>query len=532
VLVHTLSPQGTRNAPELDTRNNGPAAAAAGSRSHIWWGALFVGLLSLALYITTLAPGLLWEDAAHLQLHAVRGMLQGSAGSHPAWVWIAHQFTKIPLGDILWRVNLVSAVAGALALGILYLAMREVGLEQTPALLATLALSISHTFWSYAVRAEIYVFAAAVAMMLVWAGLRWYHTGRPAYLLGLGFVAGLGYGAHLLVFLYLPGLLWLFWAQRARLRMRDLGLAALAALLAASPWIALTVRDAYAQHMSASQTVRWALFTFEGDDFGHLMFSFAPRYLPAAFAEWLAFLGLQFVGFGFLLGIAGLAVIWRTAGRQVAVFILLLYLGAMAFSFGYRVGDRYVFYLPSYLPFAFWIGFGAQWFLQRIRGFGRLTRSSILGALTFALVVIPVSTYRLAPALASRGITFRDTRHVPGPQGAYYFLWPPKAGYNDPVVFAHEALGVAPANAVLLANPVLAYPLECIQALEKLRPDVTVGYCCEGLGQAIAEAGARPVVAADMLPPTVLEASLGPDYSVRKLGPLYLVIKNASVGGN
>ena len=72
--------------------------------------ALFVGVLGLGLYWATLAPTVLWSDGGHLQLNAVRGLLQGSAGSHPVWVWVAHQFTKIPLGDIAGRVNLVSAV--------------------------------------------------------------------------------------------------------------------------------------------------------------------------------------------------------------------------------------------------------------------------------------------------------------------------------------------------------------------------------------------------------------------------------------
>ena len=101
-----------------------------------WGDAMLIALVALGLYWGTLAPTVLWGDGGHLQLQAVKGVLQASAGSHPLWVWIAHQFAAIPLGDVAARVNLVSGLFGALTLALLYLILWELGLDRKPASLA------------------------------------------------------------------------------------------------------------------------------------------------------------------------------------------------------------------------------------------------------------------------------------------------------------------------------------------------------------------------------------------------------------
>ncbi len=116
-----------------------------------WSDVILIALLALGLYWATLATTVLWGDSGHLQLQAVKGVLQASAGSHPLWVWIAHQFARIPVGDVAARVNLVSALFAALTVGLLYLILWEGGLDREPAALAVLAFGVSHTFWSKAI---------------------------------------------------------------------------------------------------------------------------------------------------------------------------------------------------------------------------------------------------------------------------------------------------------------------------------------------------------------------------------------------
>ncbi|OQY83096.1 MAG: hypothetical protein B6D40_07575 [Anaerolineae bacterium UTCFX3] len=69
---------------------------------------LVIGILALALYVRTLAPSLLWGDSAEFQtLCATLGMTHPSG--YTSHLFICKLFTLIPLKNIAWRANLMSA---------------------------------------------------------------------------------------------------------------------------------------------------------------------------------------------------------------------------------------------------------------------------------------------------------------------------------------------------------------------------------------------------------------------------------------
>src|SRR5215211_3473956 len=88
--------------------------------------AVLIGLSALALYIRTLAPSLLWGDSAEFQtLSYTLGMTHPSG--YMTQIMLGKLFTYIPVGDIAYRVNLMSAFFGALAVGEMYLIVRLLG---------------------------------------------------------------------------------------------------------------------------------------------------------------------------------------------------------------------------------------------------------------------------------------------------------------------------------------------------------------------------------------------------------------------
>jgi hypothetical protein len=497
------------------------------SKAGIKRDALLLALVGIVLYGTTVAPTVLWGDGGHLQLNAVQGILNGSAGSHPAWVWIAHQFTKIPIGDIAWRVNMVSAIFGATTISLVYMILREMHLKRGPSILATLALMVSHTFWSHAVRAEVYTLTLTLMSLLMWVMLRWHHTEQGKYLIGASLILGIGLTVHLIVALYVPALLWLVWRHRDQLDFLKVTACTLAVVIGVSPLVILLIRDTQTHGLIGQEILRWALFSFEGYDFSNAFFDFSVRYFPSDLFQLLAFLGIQFVGPAGVLGIVGAFWIWRTARRDTALYLLFLYVGSVVFAFAYRVGDRYVFYLPSYLPFVVWIGFGMQWITERLNSTNvnyHRKKIWLYAILTILIVGIPIGTYRIAPELVSRGLTFRESRRVPGPGGKYFFLWPPKTGYNDPRVYAEQTLAILPKNAVILIEPNLAEPLKFIQAIEGVRPDVTVQYCCWDLS-ILEQAEERPIILADVAPEVYPIEQLNEEYEIKPLGSVYLLTR-------
>ena len=78
-----------------------------------WTLAGFLFLLSLGLYIRTLAPGVLPGDSAEFQVLAHQLGIAHCPG-YPIYLLLAKLFTLLPFGEIAYRVNLFSAFMAAL----------------------------------------------------------------------------------------------------------------------------------------------------------------------------------------------------------------------------------------------------------------------------------------------------------------------------------------------------------------------------------------------------------------------------------
>ena len=83
-----------------------------------WQAFVAATLVTLAVYLFTLAPNVTLEDSGEL---ATASMYAGvpHAPGYPFWTIYSWAFTKlIPFGNIAWRVSVSSAVAAALACGL------------------------------------------------------------------------------------------------------------------------------------------------------------------------------------------------------------------------------------------------------------------------------------------------------------------------------------------------------------------------------------------------------------------------------
>lgn len=485
--------------------------------------ALALTAAALLLYISTLAPTVVWGDDATLQLAAVKGDFHASAGSHPAWIALAHLFTKLPLGESAYRVNLAAAFAAALTIGPLFLALRTLRVSQPASVMAVSAWMISHTFWAHAVRPETYALTMATLAVVVWTALRRYQFGRMRDLLFLGLAWGAAISTHLLAFLYLPAVLWLLIARRHLLRPSEIIALICATLVAVAPLGWLLWRDSRILGMDLGEALRWAIFTFEGYDFSRQMFHWSLASFPSDLQQWLLYLGYQFVGPALLLGITGCVVSWHRLPSQLAFFVLLLYGISVLFAFSYEVGDRYVFYLPSYLAFVIWIAVGADSVLSHLEkriGYGK--HLILLSFLMISILVMPVITYRATPDLMQKAnFTFRKGRYVPGPNSRYFVLWPPKSGYYDARDYAEAVLARMPQNGVLLADPILATPIVFLQNVEGLRRDVSVLYCCWEIESIIQAHREQPLALADIYPEIYPVSRLTKDFIILSDGPIY-----------
>jgi len=116
--------------------------------------ALFLG--GLVAYLSTLAPGPLDGDAALFQYTPwVLGVTYPTG--YPTYILLGRLWTTlVPIGSVAYRMNLLSAVCGALALALLYPAARRLLEQRLAALLAVLIFATLPTYWRWATEAKIY----------------------------------------------------------------------------------------------------------------------------------------------------------------------------------------------------------------------------------------------------------------------------------------------------------------------------------------------------------------------------------------
>ena len=88
---------------------------------------LLASVMSFAVYLGTLAPGVTLENAGEL-LTASHGLGVPHPPGYPAWTLLAAIWQRIvPFHNIAWRVNLMCAFFGALAVGLLALLISKSG---------------------------------------------------------------------------------------------------------------------------------------------------------------------------------------------------------------------------------------------------------------------------------------------------------------------------------------------------------------------------------------------------------------------
>ena len=154
-------------------------------------GLAAVGLFAaaLAVYVHTLAPSVaaLFDDSLEFPL-VVHQLAIAHPTGYPLYTLLGRLAVEA-LGaqqNPAWAVNLLSAVAAALTVALVYLASRELARRRLPPLLGATALACSPIFWSQAVIAEVYTLNTAFVAALLWLALRWARrplaeaTARPA----------------------------------------------------------------------------------------------------------------------------------------------------------------------------------------------------------------------------------------------------------------------------------------------------------------------------------------------------------------
>jgi hypothetical protein len=386
--------------PSADTPPYGPPL-----RAYPWQPALALPIFAgaLGMYGLTLAPTVvaMFDDSLELQLVTYQLGIVHPTG-YPLYTLLGWLFTRLPVGDVAYRVNLMSAIFAAATVALVYLIGLELASQPSPpsdqahldharwpwantlaALIGALTLAVSPVFWSQATLAEVYTLNAAFVAAILWLSVRierqaksQTHPYPEKSLLALAFLLGLSLTHHRSTVLLLPAIIFYLWrplggwrhsqARESQSRSHLTGLLRAWVKLAAAFSIPLllylyiplrghvgsldgTYSNTLAgfwQHITASG---YRVFIFE-NPFG------SDRGASFYFALFLT----QFGPLNIAAGLVGLGALRSGQHRGLTLIAFGTY---FAFNVFYRVADVQVFFIPCFLIWALWIGAAAGWLL-------------------------------------------------------------------------------------------------------------------------------------------------------------------------
>ena len=167
-----------------------------------WAVPLLIGLLAGALYARQAAPSVGGGNSGEFQVMA---HLLGIAHppSYPLYLLLAKGASLLPLpGDVAWRINLLTAVLGGVAValsGVLALLLTPGRGAALAAAVCAVAVGAMPRLWTLAVEAEVFTLHLALVLAFWIALVRW-RAAPPArrgrWLLLAGLLAGLGLANH------------------------------------------------------------------------------------------------------------------------------------------------------------------------------------------------------------------------------------------------------------------------------------------------------------------------------------------------
>jgi len=433
-------------------------------------GYFFLFIFSLAFYLYTLAPDVLWNDSPIFQLRIFLGDYIGNLGlalSHPLYIFIGKLFSFLPFGNMAYKANLVSAVFGALTVSNIFLLLRKWNVDYQGAVLASLTLMVCHTFWFNSVIAEVYTLYTFLFLIELILLTQYLEMGQKKYLFCLFLVNGLNISNHLLallnfvVYFIFSFLLFL----RHKITRRDFFFLCLTAFFGALPYEILIIKDLFHSH-SFVLTLQSA---FVGNSaWGAHVFN--TRFFSVRnFKNFLLFLGMNFPVFHIYFAALGLKRIWK--GWNVGYRTLFggIFLINFLFAFRYTVADQYVFYLPVYIFVVLGIGLG----LNRDR-----TRKSCraVSILLFFSVISPVFIYQHLPHLVNKyNIDFGVKREISYRDHYKYYLNPSKRNDYSARKYALHVARQTEKGSIIIPDYTIINTLLYFQRAEGIGHDYIIG---------------------------------------------------------
>lgn len=356
--------------------------------------ASLVGLAALLIYLKTLAPSVTFVDAGELAAVACTLGIAHPTG-YPLFTLLGWLFSKLPIAsEEIVRLNMMAAFFCAAGVFVFYHLAHVVlsGVFGTPnarkkadnvvacrvaSAGAALLLAFSETYWSQAVAVEVYALHVFFLSLVTFTFLRavlhdeWFmgerqQSGSTRWWYLFAFALGLSFTNHMTTILLAPGFLYLYFATQGfgQDSWKRITRLLVPFLLGFSVYLYLPLRASHAPVLNWGNPVTLEKFLWHWTGKQYRVWIFSSTEVAGRQLQYfLASLPYEFAYVGVLLAIAGIMLLWR-GNKQLAITLLLLFLGCVFYSINYDIHDIDSYFLLAYFCIALAGSVGLLWLFR------------------------------------------------------------------------------------------------------------------------------------------------------------------------
>ncbi|MGI4789835.1 MAG: protein O-mannosyl-transferase family [Janthinobacterium lividum] len=322
--------------------------------------AIALAFTVFCVYLRTLCPTVYWGDCAELATVVVTMGIPHPTG-YPLYCLLGKAWTLLlPMGSLVWRLNVMSAFFGALAVACCYGFARALALPRPLALMAAGLLAFTYTFWQQCLITETYSLAAFFTCLLLFLAARWKANGqRPKDLRLFAVAYGFTLTSHQTNTLFLPGFIaFILWSAPALRNWKDksvckewaktLGMGALPLLTYL--YLPLRARMHPAYNWGDVETPFAFFYHVTGQAYSQWLFYDPLWKVKGHFLTWMAAMPMEFSWPLVALCILGLALFWqRREDRPLALLLTWIVTADVVFALNYSIYNAYIYFIPCYI---------------------------------------------------------------------------------------------------------------------------------------------------------------------------------------
>jgi len=319
-------------------------------------------IISLLFYMLTMMPGIGgWGDSARFQFF---GKILGTSypTGYPLYMLIDNVFSHLPFWTLAYRINFMSGFFAATTLFVLFIIINSLIKNKYLSFFSTMLFGFSHIFWSQAIIAEVYTLNSFFMALLILTLIKWVEKSEITYLFLASYLLGLSLGNHLTMILIAPAFLYIVLINDYRALVNRNNLLIIAGLFLAGISLYLYV---FIRSLDLDAYIEMRIFNFNslissmsGGHFRKQMFCYSIKeLLTERFPFYLTTLISQFTLIGYIIGLYGICCFLKDR-LKLALFLILLIICNLFYSLNYNIFDIDIYFIPTFLVFAMFIGYG------------------------------------------------------------------------------------------------------------------------------------------------------------------------------